>query len=173
VKLGKELRFPKVTDHLRSPADAVARLAISAVDAQFLSQSLPRLPGNDDTYRAITLDMNGQIAIRARGEDQHQPTELLLTQSAWSGDPLRISTDRRYFARALRRACATPSGLAIGGGIGHPGCADVPRPWAAMWNAFGVEERASVSEIPTYVEALMTAVREQPVVRPSTSPAQK
>ena len=102
VKLGKELRFPNVAHHLQSPTGAVARLQIAPADAQFLDQSLPRLPGNDDTYRAITLDMNGQIAIRARGEDQPQPTELLLSQSERIGDPLRISTDRRYLARALR-----------------------------------------------------------------------
>ena len=102
VKLGKELRFPNVTHHLRSPTGAVARLQIAPADAQFLDQSLPRLPGNDDTYRAVTLDMNGQIAIRARGEDQPQPTDLLLGQSERIGDPLRISTDRRYLTRALR-----------------------------------------------------------------------
>ena len=65
-----------------------------------------------------------------------------------------------------RAACATPSGLAIGGRIAHPGCADVPRPWATVSNAFGVQNAASVSEIPTYVGPLMTAVGEQPVVRP-------
>jgi len=102
VKLGKDLRFPTVANHLQSPTGAVARLQIAPADAQFLDQSLPRLPGNDDTYRAVTLDMNGQIAIRARGEDQPQPTELLLSQSERIGDPLRISTDRRYLARALR-----------------------------------------------------------------------
>lgn len=36
-------------------------------------------------------------------------------------------------------------------GNGNPGCADVPRPWATVWNAFGVAESASVSEIPTYL----------------------
>jgi hypothetical protein len=102
VKLGQDLRFPNVAHHLQSPAGAVARLQIAPADAQFLDQSLPRLPANDDTYRAVTLDMNGQIAIRAGGEDQPQPTELLLSQSERIGDPLRISTDRQYLARALR-----------------------------------------------------------------------
>jgi hypothetical protein len=102
VKLGQDLRFPNVAHHLQSPAGAVARLQIAPADAQFLDQSLPRLPGNDDTYRAVTLDMNGQIAIRARGEDEPHPTELLLSQSERIGDPLRISTDRQYLARALR-----------------------------------------------------------------------
>ena len=64
VKLGQDLRFPKVADHLQSPTGAVARLQVAPADAQFLDQSLPRLPGNDDAYRAVTLDMHGQIAIR-------------------------------------------------------------------------------------------------------------
>ena len=34
-------------------------------------------------------------------------------------------------------------------GTGNPGCA--ARPWATVWNAFGVEEPASVSEILAYV----------------------
>ena len=93
---------PFCVDHLQSPTGAVARLQVAPADAQFLDQSLPRLPGNDDAYRAITLDMNGQIAIRARGDDQPRPTERLLSQSERIGDPLRISTDRRYLARALR-----------------------------------------------------------------------
>jgi hypothetical protein len=60
------------------------------------------LPGNDELYRPVTLDMNGQIVIRARGEEQPQPTELLLGESGCSGEPLRISTDRQYLARALQ-----------------------------------------------------------------------
>jgi hypothetical protein len=35
------------------------------------------LPGNDELYRPVTLDMNGQIVIRARGEEQLQPTPVL------------------------------------------------------------------------------------------------
>ena len=102
LKLGKDLRFPNVTDHLRSPNDAATRLDFSPADAQSISQSLSRLPGNDDLYRPVTLDMNGQIAIRARSEEQPQPTELLLCESTYSGDALRISTDRSYLACALR-----------------------------------------------------------------------
>ena len=102
LKLGEDLRFPEVADHLRSPNDAVARLQVSPPDAQSISQSLSRLPGNDDPYKPVTLDMNGKIAIRARGEEQPQPTELLLCESTCTGEPLRISTDRGYLAHALR-----------------------------------------------------------------------
>ena len=56
----------------------------------FLAQSLPKLPCNDEDYQPITLDMNGQVAVRAQGETQ--PTELVLTQSSRIGDPLCINT---------------------------------------------------------------------------------
>jgi hypothetical protein len=102
LKRGEDLRFPTVSDHFRSANSAVARLQVSPPDARSISQSLSRLPGNDELYRPITLDMNGQIVIRARGEEQTQPTELLLGESACSGESLRISTDRQYLARALR-----------------------------------------------------------------------
>jgi hypothetical protein len=102
LKQGEDLRFPTVSDHFRSANSAVSRLQVSPADAQSISQSLSRLPGNDELYRPITLDMNGQIVIRARGEEQAQPTELLLGESACSGESLRISTDRQYLARALR-----------------------------------------------------------------------
>jgi len=102
LKRGEDLRFPTVSDHFRSADSAVARLQVSSVDAQSASRSLSRLPGNDELYRPVTLDVNGQIVIRARGEEQPQPTELLLGKSAYSGEPLRISTDRQYLAHALQ-----------------------------------------------------------------------
>jgi len=102
LKRGEDLRFPTVSDHFRSADSAVARLQVSSEDAQSVCRSLSRLPGNDELYRPVTLDMNGQIVIRARGEEQPQPTELLLGESAYSAEPLRISTDRQYLARALQ-----------------------------------------------------------------------
>ena len=55
VKLGKDLRFPNVTHHLQSPTGAVARLPIAPADAQFLDQSLPRLPTSSRRYGRSNL----------------------------------------------------------------------------------------------------------------------
>ena len=100
TKLGEDLRFPNTDDHLRSADSAGTRLNLTPTDAQFLAQSLPELPCIDEEYQPITLDMNGQIMLRVKGESQ--PTELVLTQSSRIGEPLCINTDRRYLARALR-----------------------------------------------------------------------
>jgi hypothetical protein len=41
------------------------------------------------------------VAVRAKSLDQPTPTELTLTESSVSGEPIRINTNRRYLARAL------------------------------------------------------------------------
>jgi hypothetical protein len=95
-------RFPDVSRHIPQPAAATARCQFSPSDAEFLGQSLPRLPC-DETYNfPITLDLNGSIAVRARASDQSKPTELVLSDSEWSGEPVRINTNRKYLARATK-----------------------------------------------------------------------
>jgi hypothetical protein len=49
----------------------------------------------------VTLELNGSIAVRAKAADQTKPTELVLNNSAWSGEPVRINTNRRFLARAV------------------------------------------------------------------------
>ena len=52
----------------------------------------------------ITVDLNGSLAIRARagGEGPQSTTELILSNSTRTGDPLRFNTNRQYLDRALR-----------------------------------------------------------------------
>jgi hypothetical protein len=98
----KDGRFPDVGRQIPQPADATARCQLSAADAEFLAQTLPRLPC-DDTYNdPVTVELNGNVAIRARAADQSQPTEVMLTGSSWSGEPVRLNMNRRYLARAVK-----------------------------------------------------------------------
>ena len=48
------------------------------------------------------MDLNGNIAIWAKAADQPQPTEVVLKGSEWSGEPIRINTNRKYLARATK-----------------------------------------------------------------------
>lgn len=88
-------RFPKVDDMLQPVEAATATLRIADTDADFLLKSLRRLPA------AVTVDLNGQVAVRAQLADRGQVTELVLNGSTYSGEALRIHTDRRYLNRAL------------------------------------------------------------------------
>ena len=54
-----------------------------------------------DCRIAVTVDLNGRVAIRARPAVRGQATEIVLNGSTYSGEPIRISTDRRYLSRAL------------------------------------------------------------------------
>ncbi len=95
-------RFPDVARHIPSAAEAKAHCSFSVADARFLAETLPRLPCDDDGNRAVTLDLNGHVAVRAKPSDSTRPTEVVLTGSSFSGEPIRVNTNRNYLARAMR-----------------------------------------------------------------------
>jgi hypothetical protein len=95
-------RFPDFSRCIPKAEDAKARCQFSVADAAFLAETLPRLPSHDDGNRPVTLDLNGQIVVRAKPSDSDQPTELVLTGSSFSGEPVRVNINRTYLARALR-----------------------------------------------------------------------
>ena len=102
LRVGKDRRFPNIDNHVPQAAGAVARLHLAPADAELLTKALPRLPCDDDLNWPVTIDLNGQVAIRARAENQPHLTELVLSRSTVSGDPVRFATNRRLLARALK-----------------------------------------------------------------------
>ena len=102
LRIDKDGRFPDLSRHVPDPATATSRCRLSADDVQFLADTLPRLPGQDEQNFPVTLDLNGHVAVRARSADQSKPTEVVLTNSACSGEPIRINTNRTYLKRAMR-----------------------------------------------------------------------
>ena len=54
----------------------------------------------------MTIDLNGSIALRAKPAEKEnakaKPTEVVLTNSQWTGDPIRITTNRTYLQRAMK-----------------------------------------------------------------------
>ncbi len=95
-------RFPKVMDCVPAADAAKARCRLSADDVRFLAETLPKLPCDDEDSRRVTLDLNGHVAVRAKPADQSTPTEVVLNNSQFTGDPMRISVNRTYLARAMR-----------------------------------------------------------------------
>ncbi len=102
AKIDKAGRFPETDGHIPQADSAAARFRMSVADAEFLSKNLPRLPGDDDFNLPVTLDLNGSVAIRAKAADQPQPTELVLSNSTASGQPMRVNTNRTFLARAVK-----------------------------------------------------------------------
>lgn len=95
------VRYPSLDDCFPAAAAATATLEISMADSEFLVRTLPSLACFDRDRPAATLDLNGQVIVRGRGEGQDKPTELVLTGSRLMGEALVTNTDRRYLAKAL------------------------------------------------------------------------
>jgi len=95
-------RFPDVRHHIPKQDAATTRCVFSPADADFLVETLPRLPSEDENNYPVTLDVNGQIAIRAKPADSGQPTEVVLTGSSSSGEAIRVNLNRHYLVRAMR-----------------------------------------------------------------------
>jgi hypothetical protein len=101
-RLDKEGRFPDIDRQVPKPSAAVARCQLDHADVDFLCKSLPKLPC-DETYNyPVTVELNGNVAIRAKAEMQDRPTELVLSRSTCSGQPIRINMNRKFLARAVK-----------------------------------------------------------------------
>lgn len=101
-RINKDGRYPEFDNFLAKSDEAVANCQISETDADFLLKAIKRLPVDDDLHTPVTVDLNGTMAIRAAAENQPQPTELVLSNSQVTGEPIRINTNRSYLARAVQ-----------------------------------------------------------------------
>jgi hypothetical protein len=99
VKSG--VRFPDVDRALPAEGAAATRLRLHPADARYLVDALDRLPGSDIEGAPVTLDLDGRVAVRSRGEGG-PATELVLARSSYAGAPARAAMDRAYLARAAR-----------------------------------------------------------------------
>lgn len=102
VRTQKDGRFPKLDQIMPSPSMAKSRLELTADDARFLGNTLPRLPCDDELHGPITLDLNGRVLVRSRESDQGRPTEVLLAGSKLNGESIMLNTNRCYVERALK-----------------------------------------------------------------------
>jgi len=97
----QEGRFPHVDHVIPAVGSAATRLRLDPADAAFLAGALDRLPGGELTNTPVTVDCNGKVAVRARGEGEDRPTELVLARSGYTGSPARICVNRAFLARAV------------------------------------------------------------------------
>lgn len=99
----KDGRFPQLDDYVAlAPDDSKARITFSPADAAFLADAVQRLPCDDACNRPLTVDVNGQVVVRASSASQPQMTDLVLTNSRATGEPLRFNTNRSLLARAMK-----------------------------------------------------------------------
>lgn len=101
-EIQKDGRFPRVEDAIPETQVLTTRIQLDPDDARFLETALGRLPGSEVLNSPATIDLNGKVAIRARGDGQPQVTELVLDRSSCTGPPIRINSNRDFLSRAIR-----------------------------------------------------------------------
>lgn len=102
LPIDKDGRFPPVETVIPKRAAVTSHCRLTSEDRQFLARSLARLPGGEDEYAPVTVDLNGQVCVRARADGQEQVVELLLARSEATGKPIQIAINRRLLDRALK-----------------------------------------------------------------------
>jgi hypothetical protein len=101
MKVQRAAHFPRVDRVIPPPGAAATRLALDPEDGVMLLAELARTTGADAAHGPVTLDLDGRVAVRARGE-AGVVTELLLARSLHTGPAVRLCTDRALLARAVR-----------------------------------------------------------------------
>lgn len=93
-------RFPKVEELVPREASITARFEIPRADREFLAKNLPKMPGDQEYNWPVTVDINGKVVLRSRQSGLAGVTELVLSRSTRTGEPVRFHTNRRYLLRA-------------------------------------------------------------------------
>lgn len=164
-------RFPKIRDVIPDRQQAKTTLALNAADCEFLADSLPRLPGDDNVNRPITVDLNGCVAIRAKGRDNDPATELVLRNTIRTGDEVCVNIDRQFLVRAVRLGF---NQLLIHGPDKPLQCFDGRRTY--FWMPLNGENPVRADAQTVVIESPMpnnsaTAAQSSPPVRQRSSPS--
>ena len=101
LRIEEKGRFPAVEDAIPRVTRS-SRLQLHPEDARFLMATLPKLPGRDDDYSPVTLDLATPPAVRARSLKGSLATEVVLARSTTAGPSVQVVTDRRYLHRAAQ-----------------------------------------------------------------------
>lgn len=102
LKINDKARFPNVIELVNKGPETVATLQVPDADAEFICSALKPKPFHQEDAGKVTLDLNGEVTVRAREGGQEQQRDYVLCRSERSGESLRINTSRDYFRRALQ-----------------------------------------------------------------------
>jgi hypothetical protein len=140
-------RFPDVDRVLPAEGGDYTRLALDPDDAVFLLATLGRMPGADKPNSPVTVDLNGRVAVRARGPGG--VTELVLARSGYAGPPKLVQVNRSFLGRALQLGFHV---LAVAGGSDPVVCRDGDRVFA--WQPLSADSAIGPAEDVTRIESV-------------------
>jgi hypothetical protein len=102
LTLEKQGRYPNVENIIPAADTAKTRLSLSAEDVSYLLDVVPRLPTETNQDGRVTLDLNGRVALLAKGDGATPITQVVLRNSQRTGDEVRLNTDRRFLVHAAQ-----------------------------------------------------------------------
>jgi hypothetical protein len=155
LEVQTEGRFPDVERAMPAAGTSSTRLRLDPADVRFLLPALDRLPGRGEENSPATVDLNGCVAVRAQGEGQSNATELVLTRSGYDGPPVRLCTNRAFFARALRLGFTD---IEVGAAEAPLVCRDRLRTYA--WQPLSSDSAIEPSEDVTRIESTLCTIPE-------------
>jgi hypothetical protein len=77
-------------------------LTLDPRDTQFALSAIGSLPGRNSPHEPVTLELNGEVLLRAYDADSGPIAELLLARSRYTGPPATVRTNRQMLARVLQ-----------------------------------------------------------------------
>ena len=106
LPIEKQGRYPRVEDIIPAADSAKTRLNLCAEDVSFLLEVIPRLPTETDQQGRITLDLNGHVAMLAKGSAEigHFPLKGLRPHG-WLIRRVRQTVARPLVGRTIRCFC--------------------------------------------------------------------
>ena len=159
LPIEKEGRYPRVEDIIPAADSAKTRLSLSAEDLSFLLEIVPRLPTETDQQGRITLDLNGQVAMLAKGDGPSPVTQVVLRNSHRRGDEVRLNTDRQFLVRAAQLGFHE---IELHGSESPVVCRDERRVY--LWSVLAEMPALTVGPGTVYLESpLTTNTSHQPV----------
>ena len=102
LPLEKQGRYPDFKDVIPAADSAKTRLQLTNEDVEYLLNVIPRLPKEEPTNTRVTLDLNGSVALLARGAEPAPATQVILSNSRRQGDEVRLDTDREFLVHAVQ-----------------------------------------------------------------------
>jgi hypothetical protein len=102
LQIAESARYPDVEGVLPRPARISSRCQLAAEDVARLIEVLPKLPGDDQDQKPVTVDLGEALAVRGRDSQSSPAAEVPLPDSPCSGQPVRFATPRELLLRALR-----------------------------------------------------------------------
>lgn len=102
LPLEQDARYPNVEAVIGRYSKAINRVYFDPRDLEFFAANVRHIPGADQQYSPLTLDLNGHVELAARGDSQSQSVRIRLSRSVHVGQRVCCTANRHYLHLAAK-----------------------------------------------------------------------